>query len=164
MVPSLITRIIDFFYPPFSKIFDKQTFRYAACGGGNTVLDITLYFVIYQFVLQKQDLPTPFITISAPIASFLLAFLVTFPTGFFLMRYVVFVNSHIRGRIQLIRYFSVVLFSLLLNYIFIKFFIEVLHFYPTLAKIATSVFVIVFSYLSQRHFSFKTKKDKSLPD
>jgi putative flippase GtrA len=50
-----------------------------------------------------------------------------------------------------------VLFSLLLNYVFIKFFIDILHFYPTMAKITTSVVVIAFSYLSQRYFSFKAK-------
>jgi putative flippase GtrA len=157
MIPRLITQFIDFFYPLFSRIFDRQTFRYAACGGANTLLDILLYFYIFQFVLDKQDLHTPFVTISAPIASFLLAFLITFPSGFFLMRYVVFVNSHLRGRVQLLRYFAVVLFSLLLNYVFIKFFIDILHFYPTMAKITTSVVVIAFSYLSQRYFSFKAK-------
>ena len=29
----------------------KQLFRYAACGGGNIVLDWILYFLIYNFVI-----------------------------------------------------------------------------------------------------------------
>jgi putative flippase GtrA len=152
-----ITAIIDFFYPPFSKIFDKQTFRYAACGGGNTVLDILLYFLAYHYVLHKEIVHTPFIAISPHIAAFMLAFIITFPVGFFLMRTVVFVESNLRGRVQLFRYFSVVMVSLLLNYVFIKFFVESLGIYPTIAKIITTVVVILFSYFSQRHFSFKKK-------
>ncbi len=154
---KIITTIIDFFYPPFSKIFDRQTFRYAACGGGNTLLDIFLYFIAYHYVLNKEVLHTPIIAISPHIAAFMLAFIITFPTGFFLMRTVVFTQSNLRGRVQLVRYFSVVMVSLLLNYIFIKFFVETLHFYPTIAKIITTGVVILFSYFSQRHFSFKTK-------
>jgi len=57
----------------------------------------------------------------------------------------------------LFRYFSVVMVSLLLNYVFIKFFVESLGIYPTIAKIMTTVIVILFSYFSQRNFSFKKK-------
>lgn len=157
MLPNIVTSVIDFFYPPFSKVFDKQTFRYAACGGGNTLLDIFLYFVSYNFILHKQVVETPFIAISPHIAAFMMAFVITFPVGFFLMRSVVFTESNLRGRVQLVRYFSVVMVSLLLNYIFIKLMVEYFHFYPTIAKIITTVIVIVFSYFSQRKFSFGKK-------
>ncbi|HCL82631.1 MAG TPA: phenylalanine 4-monooxygenase, partial [Chitinophagaceae bacterium] len=33
-----IIALIDFFYPPFRKFISLQTFRYAACGGANTIL------------------------------------------------------------------------------------------------------------------------------
>lgn len=159
MLPNLITSVIDFFYPPFSKVFDKQTFRYAACGGGNTLLDIFLYFVSYNFILQKKVVETPLIAISPHIAAFVMAFVITFPIGFFLMRSVVFTESNLRGRVQLVRYFSVVMVSLLLNYIFIKVMVEYFHFYPTIAKIITTGVVIVFSYFSQRKFSFGKKSN-----
>lgn len=157
MLANFITSVIDFFYPPFSKVFNKQTFRYAACGGGNTLLDIFLYFISYHFILHKQVVETPFIAISPHIAAFMMAFAITFPVGFFLMRSVVFTESNLRGRVQLMRYFSVVMVSLLLNYIFIKLMVEYFHFYPTIAKIITTAIVIVFSYFSQRKFSFGKK-------
>ena len=50
-----ITRIIDFFYPPFRKLMSEQLFRYAACGGGNMVLDWVLYFLIYNFVIGHEN-------------------------------------------------------------------------------------------------------------
>lgn len=163
MLRHFIISIIDLFYPPFSKIFDKQTFRYAACGGGNTLLDIFLYFISYNFILKKEIVHTPIIAIAPHIAAFLMAFIITFPIGFYLMRYVVFTTSNLRGRVQLIRYFSVVLASLLLNYLFIKLFVEYFYIYPTISKIITTAIVIVFSYFSQRYFSFKTKEQDEQP-
>ena len=155
MPQKWIIRTIDQFYPPFRKIMPLQTFRYAACGGSNTCLDIFVYFVCYNFILKKQIVHTPVVAISPHIAAIFLAFCISFPTGFFLMRKVVFTGSILRGRVQLIRYFSLVMVCLLLNYIFMKLFVEHLHLYPTVSKILTSVFVITFSYLSQKKFTFK---------
>ena len=148
--------LLDFFYPFFRKMFDKTTFRYAACGGVNTMFDIFLFFVLYNFVLKKQLLILPFIVISPHIAAFLMAFLVSFPIGFLLNRFIVFQESSLRGRIQLFRYFLSVCVSLLLNYGFLKLLVDQLQFYPTIAKIITTFFVVAFSYLSQKYFSFKT--------
>jgi hypothetical protein len=39
-IKKSILVIIDLFYPLFRKIFSLQTFRYVACGGVNTLLDI----------------------------------------------------------------------------------------------------------------------------
>jgi putative flippase GtrA len=76
--------------------------------------------------------------------------------------YVVFQGSYLRRRVQLLRYFLVALGSVILNYVLIKFFVEYLNFYPTPALITTAGFVILFSYLSQRHFSFR--QGKALPE
>lgn len=129
-----------------------------ACGGGNTVLDILIYFLSYNFILDKQIVHTPIISISPHIAAFMISFVITFPLGFFLMRNIVFTGSDLRGRVQLIRYFMLVLVCILLNYIFIKLFVEQLHIYPTISKAITTLIVISFSYLTQRHFTFKVKK------
>jgi putative flippase GtrA len=134
-----------------------MTYRYAACGGSNTLLDIFLFFISYNFIFRKQMVHLPFVTISPHIASFLLSFCVTFPIGFLLNRYVVFKGSVIAGRIQLFRYSLTVLGSLFLNYVFLKLFVEVLHMYPTIAKIITTFIVVAFSYLSQSYFTFKVR-------
>ena len=155
---KLIIAILDYFYIPFQKIIDRQTFRYIACGGGNTLLDIVVYFITYNFILNKQMVHTPFITISPYIAAFIISFLITFPVGFLLMRNIVFTGSNLKGRIQLFRYFMLVLVCVLLNYIFIKLFVEWFHIYPTIAKIMTTAIVISFSYLTQRNFTFKAEQ------
>lgn len=152
---GFLHRFIDWFYPPFKKFMPEQTFRYAACGGGNTLLDITLFFISYNYILHREMVHTPWLTVSPHIAAFLMSFIVTFPVGFFLSRYVVFEGSAVRKREQLPKYLVVVVGSILLNYFFLKMFVETFGMYATPAKICTTVFVVAFSYFSQKHFTFK---------
>jgi len=140
---------------------DIKTFRYIACGGGNTLLDIVIYFLSYNFILNKSIVDLRYFSISPHIAAFIIAFMITFPTGFFLMRYIVFTDSILKGRVQLFRYFLLVFVCILLNYIFLKLFVEQLGFYPTVSKILTTVIVVSFSYLTQRFYTFK---QASIPD
>ncbi len=133
-----------------------QTYRYAACGGFNTVLDIGLFFISYNFILHKMPLAVGFLTIGGHIAAFLMGFTVTFPIGFYLSRYVVFQETSVSKRTQLGKYFMVVTGCLVLNYIFLKVFVDVLGWYPTVAKIVTTFFVVAFSYFSQKNFTFKS--------
>ncbi|GEP96091.1 GtrA family protein [Chitinophaga cymbidii] len=161
---QLILNILNFFYKPFSRLMPFQTFRYLACGGGNTLLDIFLFFISYNFILNKQMVHLPFLTISPHIAAVLMAFIVSFPTGFLLNKYIVFSESNLRGRVQLIRYFMLVGVCLLFNYVFMKFFVEICHFYPTIAKILTTILVVCFSYITQKKFTFKVKVEVAEPE
>lgn len=163
ILKNTIRNIIDFFYPPFRKYLDKKTFRYLACGGGNTSLDILIYFVTYNFVLKKNYLYLHFFKISPHIAAFIIAFLITFPIGFLLMKYIVFTDSALRGRVQLIRYFLLVFVCVILNYIFLKIFVDVMGFYPTVSKLLTTVIVVSFSYLTQRFYTFKPAPVRPVP-
>jgi putative flippase GtrA len=159
-VKNGILHIIDVFYPLFKGIFSLQTFRYAAAGGVNTVLDIGLFSFNYNVVFKKQNVMIGTLTLSPHIAALILAFCITLPTGFYLNRYVVFQQSGLRRRSQLFRYFIVVLICILLNYLFLKLFVDYMDWYPTPAKIATTAIVIVFSYVSQTFYFFKVKQDK----
>lgn len=155
-----ITDIINWFYQPFSKIIPSETFRYAVTGGSNLVLDIILYFLVYNFVLHKNMLNLGFATISSHIAAFLIVFPVTFITGFILAKYITFTGSPLRGKIQLVRYALSVGGSLFLNYFLLRLFVEAFLFWPTVAKMITTVFVVTYSYLIQRYFTFKTGEIK----
>lgn len=160
-----ILTIIDFFYPFFKKLMPLQTFRYAACGGGNTLLDISLFIVIHDWVLQKHTIQiTSNLIISPYIAAFLFSFCLTFPIGFYLNRYVVFPATKSAAKIQLMKYFVVVMFCLVLNYGFMKFFVEVLKWDAKFSKLVTTIFLVVFSYLSQKHFTFKLDDGTELID
>lgn len=159
-ISHFILSVVDWFYPMFQKLMPKQTYRYAACGGFNTVLDIGLFFVAYNYVLEKSTVQIGSIIISGHIASFMLSFIVTFPTGFYLSRYVVFQETSVTKREQLGKYFLVVFGCILLNYIFLKIFVDSFGWYPTPSKMLTTVFVVMFSYFSQKNFTFKAKSLK----
>ncbi|MEO6960530.1 MAG: GtrA family protein [Puia sp.] len=157
MPKKQIISFIDFFYPPFRKLMPIQTFRYAACGGTNTLLDIFIFFISYNYILHKQVLHVGFLAFKPYVAAFMMSFLVSFPTGFLLNRYVVFPGSSLHGRVQLFRYFLLVVICILLNYVFIRLFVEEFHIYPTVGKIITTGIVVVFSYLAQKNFTFKNE-------
>ena len=157
---DLIISVIDFFYPLFRRFMTVQTFRYVACGGANTLLDIILFHIFEHKFSQHGVFHFSHFAVSPHIAAMIAALCITFPIGFYYSRYLVFSESNLRGRVQLIRYFSLVLACIALNYMFLKFFIEQLHMHPIVAKIITTIFVVTFSYLSQKHFTFQTKKIK----
>jgi len=155
---QLIIQIIDWFYFPFLRFIPVETFRYGVTGGANAVLDILLYYVCYHYVLYMQNLDLGFIVISPHIAAFLMVFPITFSTGFLMAKYITFITSKLRGRKQLFRYSLSVAGSLFLNYVFLKLFVEVAEIYATYAKVLTTIIVVIYSYIVQRHFSFKTAR------
>lgn len=156
---NLVIRILDVFYPVFKPFLSKQNYYYAAIGGANMVLDLFLYFIAYHYIFKKQVVQiTEFLAFEPYIAAFIFAFLITFPTGFLLSKYIVWTESNIRGRIQLFRYLLLVMANIVLNYVLLKFFIEICHIYPTPSKLLTIIIVVTFSYLTQKHFTFRVKK------
>lgn len=154
-----ILKFLDIFYPIVKPLMNKQTYYYAACGSVNMFLDLSLYFIAYNFIFHKEVVQiTEKLAFEPYIAAFLLAFIITFPIGFALSKYIVWTESNIKGRVQLFRYFMIVLVNLLLNYVLLKIFVEIFHIYPTISKFLTIVIVVTFSYLSQKHYSFRVKK------
>lgn len=156
IVQNIIILVIDWFHKPFRKYIPEETFRYAATGGFNTFLDIFLYYIIYNFVLYKQILDLGFYAFKPHIAAFIIGFPITFITGFALAKYITFTDSPFRGKKQLVRYGVSVLGSILLNYLLLKLFVEVFDFYATPSKMITTVFVVAYSYMIQRYYTFKT--------
>jgi len=154
-IRNQISWLIDFFYPPFSPYVSRQLFRYAACGGGNLMFDWVLYFIIYNFILGQQNLHLGFVTLSPHIASFAIVFPITLLTGFLLQKYITFTASNLRGRVQLFRYFLVVITNILIIYAGLKIMVDGFGFWATPSKMLVTVFAIIFSYLSQKKFTFK---------
>lgn len=154
-VRDFILPVIDFFYPPFRKLMNLQTFRYAASGGGNVVLGFLIYTVSFKYLFRESDFHFDFYALKGHTAALFLSFCVTFPIGFFMSKYVVFSDSKMKGRIQLFRYFMICMFNLALNYLLLKILIEKFRLDEILAQVITIVIVVVFSYLAQRNFSFR---------
>lgn len=164
---QIITKIIDFFYRPFRNLVSEQLFRYAACGGGNMVLDWILYFLIYNFVIGHDlvYLTLPFreetgvgLCLTPHIATLCIVFPITLFTGFWLQKYVTFTTSTLHGARQFIRYITIVAVNLAVNYFGLKLCVEVWGWYPTPSKMAITLLTVVISYLGQKYYSFRTSK------
>ena len=151
-----VSWLIDFFYPFFQSFIPPETFRYAVTGGINTMFDIFLYFMFYNYVLYKQDVDFGIFVISPHIAAFIIVFPITFTSGFLLAKHITFTQSAIRGKVQLIRYGISVSGSIFLNYILLKFFVEYMRLWPTLSKAFATGIVVGYSYFIQRFYTFKT--------
>ena len=151
-----IISFIDFFYPPFKKFMPLQTFQYAVCGGCNMLLDITLFYISFNFILHQRILNLGFVSLKAYNAALGMAFSITFPIGFLLNKFIVFNSSYLRSHVQLFRYVLIVGVNLFLNYAIINILVQYLHFFPTIAKVVATIIIVAFSYLSQKHFTFKT--------
>ena len=156
---KLALRIIDFFYPPFKNWFYINTFRYMASGGITAASGIVAYFIIYNYILHQEDVRINGYLVTAPIAALALESVFTFLVGFTLNKYLVFTQSNLKGRIQLFRYGTVVATNILLNYALMKILVEGFQFYPSISKALITAVLAVFSYFSQKYFSFRVKKN-----
>lgn len=155
IIGNWIRRMIDFFYPSFRKYMTLQFFRYGVTGVANMLFDWVLFFIVYHYVLEKNMLHLGFVTISSYIASMLIVFPITFFSGFLLQKYVTFNTSKLKGKVQIIRYLIVVLANLLLNYTGLKILVEFIGFFATPSKMIITVITTIFSYFSQKKYTFK---------
>ena len=162
---QIITKIIDFFYPPFRKIMSEQLFRYAACGGGNLVLDWVLYFLIYNFVIGHEIVNLQFTihnlqftqALTPHIATLCIVFPITLLTGFWLQKYVTFTGSNLHGARQLGRYILIVAVNLAINYFGLKLCVDIMGWYPTPSKMCITLVTVAISYFGQKYFTFIKK-------
>lgn len=154
----MIFSVLDIFYPPFKRFMPLQTYHYAACGGSNTLLSLAIYSFSYNFIFHKEVVHLGRFAFEPYIAALFVAFIITFPIGFYLSMFVVFQGSYLRKRIQLLRYFIVAIACIFLNYVCLKIFVGIFGWYPTPSQVLTTMIVILFSYFTQRNFSFKTEK------
>lgn len=150
-------KFLDFFYPVFKRIMPLQTFRYAACGGGNTILGLFIYYIGYHFVFDKSIFNIGFLVFKPHMAALFLSGLFSFFIGFVLNKYIVFTESNLQSRIQLFRYFISFSLNIIINYFMLKLLIEGLNWYPFLSQVFTTIIIIIISYLTQKRFTFKTR-------
>ncbi len=158
-VGQAIGRLIDLCYlPPLRRIFPPTVFRYAACGGITLAVDAICYALIFHLVVAGRFFDLGFVTVSPPIASLILVFPITFLTGFWLNRHVVFASPGAVARRpapQFFRYALSVGGAILLNYACMKLLVEACGLWPTPSKITTSLISALYSYAAARYFTFR---------
>jgi putative flippase GtrA len=135
---------------------NRSLFRYGMAAAIATMVDILVYFLVYNFVLRKTDVQLlPALIVSAPTAALAFSYSCGLITNFTITRFYVFPGSPLRTRIQLMRYVMVALFILGVNYLLMTFFIRGLHWFPTLSRTAAAVLCGFASFGIHRIFSFR---------
>ncbi|WP_276088789.1 GtrA family protein [Pedobacter sp. JY14-1] len=157
-----LLKIIDFFYPPFSRWLPLHTFRYMATGGATALSGIIGFYIAYNWILGQRNIYVDFPLlpkmITAHVAALIISTFATYLIGFTLNKYLIFTQSNLKGRKQLFRYGVVMAFNLVLNYGLMKYLVEGLHFYPSVSQAFITVTLALCSYFLQKHFSFRVKK------
>lgn len=153
-----ILAFIDFFHPPFKKYISIHNFRYLATGGFTFVLGYAVFYLTYKFVFLNEEIDFWLIPLKRENAAFVADILVVIPVSFLLNRYVIFTHSELSFRTQLFRFLNLQWINILMNYVLLKFFVEIFGIYPTISKLMGQVLVAGFSYLYQHYFTFSVKK------
>ena len=152
-----INQFLDFFYPIFKRFMPIETFRYAACGGINTMSGLLVWYVCYHFVFSRMVVNLVFYSFESYTLALFVSSSYSFTLGFLLNKYVVFTSSNLKGRIQLFRYFLSFAFNLILNYFLLKCLVEKFQWDAFISQLLTTFVVIGVSYFSQKYFTFKIK-------
>lgn len=158
MIQKQIIKIVDWFYfPLLRRLVPRQTFRYAATGGANMVLDALLYFLFFHFVLHESDLDLGSVVVSPQIAAYLFTFPIVFFTGLWLAKNVTFQNSILSDKTQRFRYLMVTICNIVLKYIGIKGLVCI-GVFPSISNVIMTIVTVIFSYIMQHNFTFKGNK------
>ncbi len=147
------------------KIFRLRVVRYFFTAITATGVDVFVYFLTYNYVILKNDLPVSnHIIIGAPTIALMISFCFGLVTNFSLTRKFVFTESDLRVRHQLMRYTAVALAALVLNYFLMNFLIREFLWYPTLSRAAAAVCVGVISFMVHKTFSFTIKNEEEVEE
>jgi putative flippase GtrA len=164
MFKKIIRYFLDFVYPLFKKLLPYQLYAYLAVGAANTVLNIVLFAVLYHFVLPQPGIRVSNYTVASYTISLLLAFVVTVPVGYWLSKTFAFGQQGVapkQNARQFVKYFLVVMQGLVLDYLLLKLLVLYASMHPTVAKIISTVIVLVLNYLLQKYFTFRVKQKGS---
>lgn len=157
-----LLRIIDFFYPLFSRWLSLHTFRYLASGGSTAACGIISYYIAYNWILHQHSVQVDFPFLPKLITAHSLALVIStfasFLWGFTLNKYLIFTQSNLKGRVQIFRYAAVMGINLGLNFAMLKYMVEGLGFYPSISQAFITVTLSLLSYFLQKHFTFRVKK------
>jgi putative flippase GtrA len=136
---------------------DKTTYYYAVAGSTNLLLGWLMFALLDLYVFQNKIITLPLF--DHPVHSYTvvagICAVFSFLFGFTMMRYVVFTESQLKGRVQFFRYGLSALISASVNWILIKLMVDTFAWNATLCNVFASVVVVTISYFLQRKFSFK---------
>lgn len=162
-VKQIIQTILLFVYKLiFRRFLNFQVYSYLTIGIFNTAWNILLFHIFYYHILPAQ-LSTPFEFLPTHTLALIIAFCLTAPLGFYLMRNFTFTQGTQTASIQFIKYIYVLLQGLALEFLIVYAMVELMHMEKlmkngaTFSKICASAIVATINFFLQRYFTFSRK-------
>ena len=147
------------------KVLNLKVVRYFFVAATATVVDVTMYFLAYNYILKKLDIPIyGTYHLTAPTAALMISFCFGLATNFILTRLLVFTESDLRLRHQFMRYTGVALIMLGFNYILMTILIRKFEWYPTIARATAAVSIGAVSFLVHKTFTFRVRDDEDVDE
>jgi putative flippase GtrA len=144
-----------------SRLAQNKLFRYFISAGLATWVDITVYFLSFNYLYQKSDISLfNLYTVSAATASLFLSYTMGLLTNFAITRYLVFNDSELEFHKQLFRYVLVALLVLAMNWLLMRLLIRGFDWWPTLARATSALTVGMMSFVIHKTFSFRTNNKR----
>jgi len=128
----------------FENLLEKKFVKYCFCGGVAAIVDLGLFYFLNEIIGWHYLIA---LTISFPIAVAM---------NYALQRRVTF-RSKGKKRIQLPIFFSIQLGGWVLNAIITTLLVEILLFWPTIARLVAVLFVTIYTYSSNKKLTFKNR-------
>ncbi len=131
--------------------------------GVATLVDISVYFIAFNYIYHKQDIQLmDSVIVSAATAALLLSYTAGLITNFTITKFLVFHESDLETHKQLFRYILVAMVVLALNYGLMRYLIRSLEWFPTLARAFSAISIGILSFIIHKTFSFRVSKEKKM--
>jgi putative flippase GtrA len=148
-----------------NKLLHSKVFRYFISAGIATVVDISVFYMSFNFLFKKQPVNiTEHIAFAAYTLSLMLSTSFGVTTNFLITRSFVFHESTLKTHKQVFRYLIVAGFVLCLNYILMSFLIKQLNWFPTIARTFSALSIGVLSFVIHKYFSFRVNNKDLLEE
>ncbi|MEO5909406.1 MAG: GtrA family protein [Pelobium sp.] len=137
------------------KIYHNKVVRFFLSAGIATFVDVLIYFFTITFILENEAVMLFGYPASAHEFSLLISYTCGVIANFLLAKYAVFNDSTLAGRKQFSRFALIAGIGFFANYGLLRFFVEVLEVWPTLARIFSALSLGLLAYYIHKIFTFK---------
>lgn len=139
------------------RAINNKLLRFFLSAGIATLIDVIIYFLIINYIIDHQRVYISEYSASAHTFSLCISYSCGVVVNFILTKYAVFSESEVAGRRQFRRFALIAFLGFFANYGLLRVFVEIFGLYPTISRIISALSLGVASYYIHKLFTFKIK-------
>ena len=129
----------------FDKFFQIQFFRYCFSGGISAITDLILFFILNELIGIHY------------LIALTISFVIAVTVNYIMQRKITFRSEYKKKHKQFTIFLSVQIIGLAFNGILMYWLVELLTFWPTLAKLLAIFIVLIYTYSTNTKLTFNLK-------